>query len=121
MTTKFESDALPGTRDAVFQNTVLWCLVILAVVIVLFALYIKLLKRKSDPNGVGDVLTKQAKIVNSIKENLGGIGYITKYIFEFSDGTRISLVVKPQDAQMLAVGDEGMLEFQGEKFISFTR
>lgn len=44
--------------------------------------------------------------------------YVT---FEMSNGERIELMVPDMDFGMLAEGDEGTLQFQGTRYISFTR
>lgn len=41
--------------------------------------------------------------------------------FEMSNGERMELQVPPGEFGMLAEGDEGTLQFQGTRFISFTR
>lgn len=44
--------------------------------------------------------------------------YVT---FEMSNGERMELLVPDKDFGMLVEGDEGTLQFQGTRFISFTR
>jgi hypothetical protein len=44
--------------------------------------------------------------------------YIT---FEFNSGDRIEIEVKDVNFGMLVEGDQGMLKFQGTRFINFTR
>jgi hypothetical protein len=46
------------------------------------------------------------------------IYYVT---FEFTNGERIELNVPSYEFGMLAEGDQGILNFQGTRYISFTR
>jgi hypothetical protein len=41
--------------------------------------------------------------------------------FEFTNGERMELQVPSREFGMLVEGDEGTLQFQGTRFISFTR
>jgi hypothetical protein len=79
------------------------------------------LGKTGSPKGSGEIKSIRATLLDSKKECLGGIGYITKYIFEDTSGKRIVLVIKPQDAEDLVIGDKGLLKYQGQKYISFTR
>ena len=46
-------------------------------------------------------------------------GVVNHVVFEFEDGNRVSLAVK--DAQTMVVGDNGILSYQGKRFVSFIR
>lgn len=116
----FNADDLPGARNN-YSQIIIISLIILAIVAIAFVFYIKKLSKKSLPKGSGEIKSIKATFLDSKKENIGGIGYITKYIFEDETGQRIVLVIKPQDAECLVVGDKGMLTYQGAKYISFTR
>lgn len=41
--------------------------------------------------------------------------------FEFTNGERVELTIKGNDYGMLSEGDRGILEFQGNRFVSFKR
>lgn len=116
----FNSSDLPG-RGNNYTQVIIFSIFILIIVIIAFLLYMKKLAQKSSPEGSGEIISIKATLLDSKKENIGGIGYINKYIFEDETGRRIILVIKPKDAELLVIGDKGILKYQGEKYISFTR
>lgn len=56
-------------------------------------------------------------------ENMHNTSSSTNYYatFEMTNGERIEFEIPPKEFGMMAEGDKGTLEFQGTRFISFTR
>lgn len=118
----FNAGDFPGSSAESSQHTFL---IIIAVVFVLsviaLIIYLKCVMKKSAPKGSGEIKKVIVTLIGSKEEAVGGIGTITKYIFEDKNGQRIILVIKPSDAEGLVKGDKGILCYQGKKFLSFTR
>jgi hypothetical protein len=116
----YDSKDFPGGNNNSSQ-IVISIMIVAAIAVIFLIFWLKHLGKTGSPKGSGEIKSIRATLLDSKKECLGGIGYITKYIFEDTSGKRIVLVIKPQDAEDLVIGDKGMLKYQGQKYISFTR
>ena len=77
-------------------------------------------------NNNAEVMRKKCKIVDKRTEIWGGSGESstnTNYFitFEFEDKTRIELYVQANNFGLFVVGDIGELNYQGTRFLDFTR
>ena len=77
-------------------------------------------------NNNSPILEVQSKVVTKRTSTRGGSGDSsahTSYFvtFEVASGDRIELQVDGQQYGLLVEGDNGTLEFQGTRYLSFTR
>lgn len=86
--------------------------------------------RKNARNAASPRLTVWARVVNKREDyhhhggttHSMGHGWTDYYAtFEVESGDRMELELNGADSGLLAEGDEGMLTFQGTKFIAFER
>lgn len=118
----FKANDMPGSSTVASQHHFLIILaVVFVIAMVIFIIYMKLVMKKSAPKGTGEIKKTMATLIDLKEEVVGGIGTVTKYIFEKENGQRIILVIKPSDAEGLVIGDKGVLSYQGKKYIDFMR
>ena len=64
------------------------------------------------------VINKRTEVVASSRGEAGQRYYAT---FQFPDGERLELMVSGLQSGMLAVGDQGTLDWQGTRYLGFAR
>lgn len=105
-----------------------WVLQLILVLIVCFVAYTLVMQIKIwITNYTSPVESRLATAVTKRTEVWGGRGYLagtrTSYYvtFEFRDGSRTELEVKPKAHAMIVEGDTGELSYQGTRFRGFVR
>jgi hypothetical protein len=111
--------------DFMFQAIPIFIGIIFLIVISLFLSSIIKGVTQWNKNNHSPILDVMAKVVAKRTAIRGGgetRAYNNYYItFEFNSGDRIELEVKDVNFGMLVEGDQGMLKFQGTRYINFTR
>jgi hypothetical protein len=114
-----------GGRIFMFQAIPIFIGIIFVIVISLILISIIKGITQWNKNNHSPILDVVAKVVAKRTAIRGGgetRAYNNYYItFEFNSGDRIELEVKDVNFGMLVEGDQGMLKFQGTRFINFTR
>lgn len=78
-----------------------------------------IIRSSNAQNNALPVTERTATIVDLRQESAMGIITTTWILFQFSDGSRVRLVIEYNNDFM--VGDKGLLKYQGNKMISFER
>lgn len=92
----------------------------LIVAIIAFQLFRSLGQWQS--NNQAEVLEKPARLVTKRQHVWGDHSHTDYYVtFEFMDKTRLEFKVKAETYGLLAEGDQGILTYQGTRFLDFKR
>ncbi len=99
----------------------LWILlagaIVLSVAVVVFVLKFARSGKKSND---GTVLSSTAKLIKTtVKDMYNDVAYMVT--FELPDNQKVSFDLSEEDFNELSEGDKGVLTYQDDKFMSFTK
>ncbi|MDZ5472810.1 DUF2500 domain-containing protein [Bacillus sp. 31A1R] len=115
----------PTGGDLMFQIVPIFIGIIF--IIVIGFIIINIIKGFSQwsSNNQSPILIEKAKVVTKRTAVRGGgetRAYNEYYVtFQMDNGERVEFKVKDNDYGMLVEGDEGMLNFQGTRYLNFKR